>query len=596
MPSLRFARESHNDQLYPPPIHVRYFYTSPLAIDDPLSAIPPPTSSSNTAHRGAPRPFSIFDNASLEKTWLDVRHRIAKQAEEEKSEKRRSRSGTAGSSAGNIGRGQSSINHARRPPTIERKRSFGTSPGASPTVRPRSIPSSDGLGSRKGAGESISGDASVASSYRANADIPEGSLPAIESTSVTGNPFVRAPARSEGKTLENAGSRANSVRPTARPLDSYNWGEDTFQPSDAQRDKSIARENAALKAVEFIAVKVPVGVSRLHNITLPSLQMEPIYWLPVGDIAPVLRGTWFYYDNMLPVETDVANLLEAGYISLHAWTETWKDELNSAIEVGASGEMKIVHKLWPEKAEAPHSRPPTIRELGTVQVETILEDDDDNPEKAQQEIAATAGDLIDISTAITRKDHKAAGLATWGRDGSLRLYKSAGIIYANEKEAYILRPNLQPSEYYGRRPLANYIRKNRDIGIKVVRGFDQQRWDRLHPMKLSQKAKKAREGVSTSEGGISAETRQLLDSSLAQSERPGVTDLVLVIHGIGQKLSERVENYHFTHAINTFRRDINVELGDDSVKPNLREDLGGIMVLPVSQSRTLSTNLLTRSR
>lgn len=50
---------------------------------------------------------------------------------------------------------------------------------------------------------------------------------------------------------------------------------------------------------------------------------------------------------------------------------------------------------------------------------------------------------------------------------------------------------------------------------------------------------------------------------------------------IGQKLSERVESFHFTHNINRFRRQMNVELESDPVKPWLRQDLGSIMVLPV---------------
>ena len=50
---------------------------------------------------------------------------------------------------------------------------------------------------------------------------------------------------------------------------------------------------------------------------------------------------------------------------------------------------------------------------------------------------------------------------------------------------------------------------------------------------------------------------------------------------IGQKLSERVESFHFTHNINRFRRSLNVELQDASVRPWLRQDLGSIMVLPV---------------
>jgi hypothetical protein len=116
----------------------------------------------------------------------------------------------------------------------------------------------------------------------------------------------------------------------------------------------------------------------------------------------------------------------------------------------------------------------------------------------------------------------------------------------------------------------------------VTRGFDQEIWQKLHPSKSTPKAMKAREGVSTAQAGTLPQRRQKADAELAFSERPQVTDLVLVIHGIGQKLSERIETFHFTHAINSFRREVNVELGTAEVKRQLREDAGGIMVLPVS--------------
>ena len=96
--------------------------------------------------------------------------------------------------------------------------------------------------------------------------------------------------------------------------------------------------------------------------------MEPIYWSPMNDLALVIRGTWFYAENMLPVETDVANMLEAGYIEMKPWTETWKDELNSAVEVGAIGEMKILHKLWPERHKKSSSRPSSAREQDFGQI------------------------------------------------------------------------------------------------------------------------------------------------------------------------------------------------------------------------------------
>lgn len=49
-----------------------------------------------------------------------------------------------------------------------------------------------------------------------------------------------------------------------------------------------------------------------------------------------------------------------------------------------------------------------------------------------------------------------------------------------------------------------------------------------------------------------------------------------------------MENYHFTHAINAFRRAINVELNNDAVKCVLRDEQSGIMVLPINWRQDLS--------
>jgi hypothetical protein len=275
---------------------------------------------------------------------------------------------------------------------------------------------------------------------------------------------------------------------------------------------------------------------------------------------------------------DVANMIEAGYIELQPWTQTWKDELNSAIEVGAYGEVKILHKLWPDRLPKPESRPSTSQQMQAGLVQSTMPEEEHDPEKERKELVENVCDLIDISTGPNGPDNKAAGDLEYAADGRKQLYLKAGIIYANENEAYILKPTLQPSDYYGRRPLANYIRKGRSIGLCVVRGFDQARWERLHPSTNTPKTQAAHAGASTAQAGA------------PPTQRPQVTDLVLVIHGIGQKLSERMETFHFTHAMNGFRREVNVELGTPEVKRHLRKDMGGIMVLPVRFSSSLIQN------
>jgi hypothetical protein len=331
---------------------------------------------------------------------------------------------------------------------------------------------------------------------------------------------------------------------------------------------------------------------------MPDLKMTPIYWTPVGDIAEVTRGTWFYEQTMLPVETAVANMLEAGYVDLQVWTETWKDELNSAVEVGALGEEKIVHKLWPEKVpKVTDSRPSSRRGtatranrenlLRTATANLVVEGETETPEQIRDRAVEAACDIIDVSSG-PNVDNKAAGATIYGHQGAIRTFATYGVIYANKRQARLLKPSLLPSNYYGRRPLANYIRKGHDLGIKVVRGFNQAAWDRLYPPKSGSKTKKAEQGTATSASGIPPSVRRKDDPDLALADRPKVTELIFVIHGIGQQYSKRMESFHFTHAMNAFRRDVHVEVGSKEVKARFRRDMGGIMVLPINWRHSLS--------
>jgi len=323
------------------------------------------------------------------------------------------------------------------------------------------------------------------------------------SEGLTGMPFARAPTRTD--------VFSSSKR------------------SSLNLDKELEIGTAGVKddiipVVPMISkVKVPVGVSRLHHVVMPDLQMEPIYWLPVHDIASVVRGTWFNKETMLPMPADVSNMLEAGYLSLQPWTDTWSDQLNSAIEAGAAGEEKIAHPLWPaDSSLKADSRPSTAMSTASPLSETT-------PEQKRLETLAAACNVIDVMNS-SDVDMKAAGNMNIEPDGVRRHYLQSSIIYTNATEAYILRSNLQPSAYYGRKPLASYIKKGHKIGVPVVRGFDQSIWDRLHPPKTGKKLAQAQEGVSTSQAGRPAGPRLRSDPALAKSKRPQVTDLILVIH------------------------------------------------------------------
>jgi hypothetical protein len=365
----------------------------------------------------------------------------------------------------------------------------------------------------------------------------------------TGHPFLRLSSRGGG--LEPN----TQNEPDAENLDEPN--EETVSIPGCKAYKSIKSQ-----------VNIPVGVSRLHLVQLPSLQMKPIYWSPVHDIAAVTRGTWFYKDTMYPVEPAVANQLELGYKEVRAWSQTWNDQLNSAIEVGADGEEKIAHVLWPKDDE--------FKPASRKKHEHILSTDPYCAAKCFNGEAAAEG-VIETEIA----DSKPTNVKSLTKK-----YPNAQVIYKDSENAFILPKNLQPSAYHGRKPLQK-IKKGTTVGIHVVRGFDWEAWEKLHPSKKSAVATKAEQvtpaAVSSNSGKPST-----CPACQAEEKRPKVTDLIFVIHGIGQKLSERVESFNFTHAINAFRRSVNVELGNDGVQRVVRKDLGGIMVLPINWRSNVS--------
>lgn len=296
--------------------------------------------------------------------------------------------------------------------------------------------------------------------------------------------------------------------------------------------------------------------------------MKPIYWSPLHDVSSILRSTWFYKNTMLPLETELANRLEEGYLYFKPWTDTWQDELNSCVENGAEAESKIVYKLWPKEDLIPTSRPPTQDRKSTSL-----------GSGAPQESADISNDDM------TFDGNRAAGENAVHAE-TIKNFKNFSAIYVDAKNAQILRPSLLPSASRGRRPLSA-IRKDRQIGIPVVRGFSRRLWDQLHPSKPSS-VDVRRYVRHTQTRNMASGSGQVCYGCAIEESRPTPTDLVLVIHGIGQKLSERMESWHFTHAINSFRSNVNLELNSEPVLHHVRPDHGGIMVLPVNWRSTLS--------
>ncbi|KAF5027523.1 hypothetical protein F66182_372 [Fusarium sp. NRRL 66182] len=393
---------------------------------------------------------------------------------------------------------------------------------------------------------------------------PGPTRPPVQDDGISGRPFVRVGSpetQSEPGSLPFPGI-GGPKRDTGRVPDQPQCTtdrEDAALPPVAQKDKAAVENNQPSVA------EVAVGISRLHMVSLPMLQMKPIYWSPINDVAVVSRATWFYRDTMLPIPPAVANQLEAGYHDLRPWTETWSDELRCAIDVGPLGEEKVSHKLWPKESEMGS---------GDDFPEPVIPTDPFCAARCFRGEAAAEG-TIDTTPVVKTTSEEL--------QPPMRPYSNYHVLYKNATEAFLLKPSLKPSAYYGRRPVLK-IMKGVTVGVPVARGFDRATWERLHHRK--QTPNKA--GVSAADQSHESSGQDVCAACKADKERCQVTDLVLVAHGIGQKFAERVESFHFTHAINGFRRAVNIELQSPLVKQVLREDQNGLMILPLNWRMGLS--------
>ena len=66
-------------------------------------------------------------------------------------------------------------------------------------------------------------------------------------------------------------SRSTSVRPVTRKLDSYDWEDPPPVDAAVQPHEQIRQAEVQSRASGPTA-KVPVGVSRLHEVVIPDLQ------------------------------------------------------------------------------------------------------------------------------------------------------------------------------------------------------------------------------------------------------------------------------------------------------------------------------------
>jgi hypothetical protein len=370
------------------------------------------------------------------------------------------------------------------------------------------------------------------------------------------------------------------------------------KPSVTLKDKSQSE-----------VVKVPVNEDYLFDVDVEQRELGPAYWL--GPVYDVRRGTWFYQEGAVqrPCDENLAAQLEEGYLKVKAWRIA---KLNATTPKQRSvSQPRARPTSWPAGEEAPKSPA-----QGTLTQK--VSDPDLRVEAALK--AAEGGDTSPEQPANTYRLFGA--------------HMSSVVTYQDANTAWLLTDDFMSRMNYTM--YQRFAGGGHFAGVKMTRGYvptgkkpevkEDKPTDTTKPATSEEKQQGEKTDVSGEHAEDEAEEpfearRRTLERQvsylLEDSQDPAKQDearrqrdereieddyretdgdeqgreiehLILVTHGIGQRLGLRLDSVNFVHDVNTLRktlkavyaespdlRALNAEL-DSAAKANCR-----VQVLPI---------------
>ncbi|BFZ63949.1 hypothetical protein YB2330_005086 [Saitoella coloradoensis] len=351
--------------------------------------------------------------------------------------------------------------------------------------------------------------------------------------------------------------------PTAPPKPATKYV--PFSPSDSRALEAAFQrccevENDAQEPPAD-ARMVMVNEDQLFEVDVVERELKPVYWN--GPIYEVRRGTWFVQEGsaLKPCDENLAVQVEEGYMKIKPFNfKKDKDKAKEDELLGLDKE-KLAEKLK-EAVEGVARLPGGLL----------------RPEDAEE-----GGVSRSRSGSVTVSPGQKGGTPTKSKDAKdkekeksketkeqvwplLGTHMGKFVVYTNENTAWIFTKDIYSmisSTLFS--ALTAGVHKG---GTKLVRGFTDAAKSRPPVSKEIEEVKsKATQETAEAlrfEGGPQSEEAraQVLEAEMeedyevVENEDPTreIEHLVLCVHGIGQKLGERIESVNFVHDVNVMRR------------------------------------------
>lgn len=371
-------------------------------------------------------------------------------------------------------------------------------------------------------------------------------------------------------------------------------------------------------------VKVPVNEDYLFDVDVERRELLPAYWL--GPVYDVRRGTWFYQDGAIqrPCDENLASQLEEGYLKTQAW------KLPSTQASASAAQQK-------KASETPASRGrPASWAPGEAEKE-MAKDSSWNP-------LASKPSNPDLRAVAKEEPKDGKGEPTKPSEHPQNTYRLFGshmnsvVTYEDSATAWLLTDDFMSRMNYTM--YSRFAGGGHFAGMKMTRGYNvtpkktdatdgksatqkrtpsQERVQREHYNKVMTGEQSPGESRPSSNSENRRQTLERQMSTLLSdqsSEDPAkqeeerrkrdekeieddyreqdgddqdreIEHLILVTHGIGQRLGLRLESVNFVHDVNTLRKTLKAVYAESPDLKALNSELDTltnncrIQVLPI---------------
>jgi hypothetical protein len=350
--------------------------------------------------------------------------------------------------------------------------------------------------------------------------------------------------------------KAKAPQPAPKKLVPFSASDSTniekaFQIS---AQKSHSKDGNAEPAT---STKVPVNEDFLYDVDIEKRELLPAYWL--GPVYEVRRGTWFYAESPLrPCDENLAYQLEEGFLKTRPWRRMSLQSPRAASQPRVRPRSEIIEgsaaqslaKSPPAQDDSQTTNPNAYRLFGTHMNTTVTYQDEIvaylNTDDFLSRVSSTVyGRFVGYGgTKVVRGWTERLGDPPKSdqKDGE------AATTSTKEKSKTVKGP---PDSIPDEKPDKLQAKKKKDVERPRRTALERQISSLAGLPKVDDSVDMGEE-----EEAREQEEREMEDAREKDGEDQArqIDHLVLVTHGIGQRLGLRLDSINFIHDVNMLRK------------------------------------------